>query len=361
MCRIDRNGCNHVFHPITLCVVLMCLPIALGVLFGSVLPNARELASYVETTCEYRNTTATSYGCCTIENCICAECTAGTATCSAMQSALTAGECCNGPHCCRTECETCCTDEAYSERYSCRCRGSTSSRRCDTCYRTRYRRVCHTCNCRCAQEVTNRHCQSVCGLCYNLATTLIVHIKRVASGAVCCRESPRFLTSRCERDRTDCRDSWLRFKADGVSQKCWYHERNPDGTLRWDRPKRNVAAVFFTVLFFVPIVAWVLATAVFVGVVAMDSCCPSTFTAHPALSASEPRHVAPALPTTSRLATRYPSSHSGSSSLTDDSGRGGSKPNKPGRRQDPSPPFAPGRRNMPTPSAPPPAYDDVAW
>jgi hypothetical protein len=61
--------------------------------------------SYLKTTFRVTESSMGSYRCVIKRNCECAESTAP--SCSSMVSGLDSGQCSDGYHCCRTECDTC--------------------------------------------------------------------------------------------------------------------------------------------------------------------------------------------------------------------------------------------------------------
>lgn len=68
----------------------------------------------------------------------------------------------------------------------------------------------------------------------------------------------RVTTQRCSRDNLQCKQTFERANPIGMRRTCYYSKKNPSAAIEYKARKYNVAAIFFWVLFLVPIVVWLV-------------------------------------------------------------------------------------------------------
>ncbi len=197
-------NCCGVF--VTICLVAT-VPIVLGVVFGSLMPNLRERADYKK--CFILSKKIDQTQCCAELDCQCLECERIIPSCSTLTKNKTEGTCCGGLFCCTWLCATLCT---------------------------------------CFESVHHQTCKSVCKNCTLLHLEIEFPLNRTYNDTVT-------QIARCSN--TNCTTEAYNKYQPGSTYRCWADAENHDKNYKvsFNIPALNEGAlatfIIFGVMFFV--------------------------------------------------------------------------------------------------------------
>lgn len=211
------------------CTMATCaLLIVIGVVFGTVKPNADERDRMRYTTCTSIALVSTSSKCCRTSNCVCQECAAvGKYPCDQVANYNATGQfgtCCSSSCCQQTCCDTCCRQV---------CSGSGKDRVC--------RIVCSKCRCTCCAPIVQSTCQYQCGIC----KSWILLFQYVVNQNVSVQDR----VYKCGQDDSDCNNNLIQKYHVNATWDCYYDPSNPS-YVRFDSiPPWNILALVAVGLF----------------------------------------------------------------------------------------------------------------
>lgn len=210
------------------CFATLCLLIGMGCIGGSIYgiikfsgDNDGQKATYIAKQKElWTNTEAsvTAYTKtiamqCDIENCICAEASNSTSSCSAMKTNLQPGNCYMGYRCCAQTCETCylkCTDYSSCKKYK---NNSCIEYNTKNCYP-------YNCNCRCSNYVNRETCEVTCGP----VTTINMLFSFTAVNGFTYSFTEQ---ATCGKNNVICVQNYDANRNIGYHKTIWYKKQNP--------------------------------------------------------------------------------------------------------------------------------------
>jgi len=177
-------------------ILLVCGGIVtIGLMIGTIVNvvNRDKNNAYLDSLSESNNCTVresqiTTENCDCQKDCHCDYCNLGDDECSDMLKNKVEGTCCDGYECCQRTCQRCCDKK----------------------------NICHQCNCRCIDSVSDRGCKITCSTCY--IVKFIVDIEEVIIPG-------RVIIDDCKKDKK-CAQELLYLYQINSTYTCYFDPEN---------------------------------------------------------------------------------------------------------------------------------------
>ncbi len=211
-------------------VFVLCFAVFMGIVFGKIVKDIEKRGNFEQTLCFSHRMFVSEYRCCEIGGCNCETCNSPYLSCGEdlTRQPYNKTVCCGGYKCCGSCCDRC-------SRRVCNSDGDC---------RTEY----YDCNCRCCSSTPRKSCAVDCGTCGNYM--VIYYTEAVPALNLT-------YTKSCSLDKFKC---MLEFKgryADGSVWDCWYDTTDPTDVTFDGMPEVDKAAIAFSVIFGLGLVACV--------------------------------------------------------------------------------------------------------